>query len=137
MECKFVLLADAANVSREGKLNITGEFNAVFSDKIPVGWPFLAVVGRLEANAGEGPSHAAQFKLTDDDGQTVFQTPLFPITLAKGAPGTPTRADLVFGIAGLVFPRFGDYAMHLFVDGVQRGAVSVYVRATPNQAAGG
>jgi hypothetical protein len=126
MELRFLLLADAANLSREGKLNIAGEFNAIWAAQLPVVWPQLVIVARLEANAGEGADHAAQIKITDEDGKPIIQSVPMPIKFASSGKGMPIRADLQFGLAGLTLPQFGAYTVHLVVDGVQRGETELY-----------
>jgi hypothetical protein len=133
MISKFVLLADAVNASVEGKLNIAGEFNSIFSDQIPIAYPFFVVVARIEANAGEGLDHAAQFRITDDDGKKIVETPPFPMKFAKAAPGMPVRANVLIQMAGVVFPRHGDYTVHILVDGVQRDETTMYVRKASEQ----
>jgi len=49
----------------------------------------------------------------------------------------PIRADLVAPVVGLVFPAFGDYAVNLFVDGVLRGATTLYVKRLEDAATRG
>ena len=132
MECKFILIADAVNISREGKLNIAGEFNAIFASQTPAGWPSMSIVARLEANAGEGVQHAAQFRITDEDGAKVFETPVLPIRFGRpNLPGAPIRADAVMNLAGLVLPRYGLYSVHVLVDGVARGMTTLTVVKPP------
>lgn len=128
MQLKFILVADAANVSREGKLNIAGEFNTMFGTTLPLVWPFMVIVVRLEAHPGEGPDHAAQFRVTDQDGHPILESPPMPINFHGGGSGIPARADLRLALAGVAFPQFGDYTVHLLVDGVQRGDTTMYVR---------
>ena len=55
MEVKLAGFCDAANISREGKLNILGEFNTLYAAAVPVIWPLMYVVIKIEATAGEGP----------------------------------------------------------------------------------
>lgn len=134
MQLKFLLIADAANASREGKINIAGEFNSIFG-AVPIVWPSFVIVARLEANAGEGLEHAAQVRLTDEDGATIFETQPMPIRFGTSGRGIPARADIVAQVVGVAFPSYGDYTLHLLVDGVQRGDVTLYIREVPPQVA--
>lgn len=128
MELKFILAADAANISREGKLNITGEFNTFHGSAQPVVHPFFKIVARIEANIAEGLEHAGMVKIVDEDGKPIVQSPPFPLMFGSGGRGIPARANLDVGIVGVAFPKFGDYGVHVFVDGVQRGQLTLYVR---------
>ncbi|MDQ2668182.1 MAG: hypothetical protein M3Z05_19600 [Gemmatimonadota bacterium] len=136
MECKFILIADTANISREGKLNIAGDFNAIFAQTEPIGWPIFSVVVRLEGSLSEGEDHAVQLKVSDDDGMSVFESAPFPIKFGKAGRGMPTRADLVLPIAGLVFPRFGDHSVSIFVDGILRATTVLYVKSVQDRPGG-
>ena len=68
MEIKTAVLADTANVSQEGKLNITGIFNRIQSGSFPVTWPSMVLVVRLEAHSSEIGSHKITIQVTDEDG---------------------------------------------------------------------
>ena len=128
MELKFVVVADTANVSAEGKLNIAGEFNSFHASAVPMIWPQFTIVARLEAPTVEGEQHAAQFKIQDDDGKSIFESPPLPIKFGATGKGVPLRATMMMNLVGIAFPKFGDYGVHIFVDGVRRGDVTLYVR---------
>ncbi len=53
MNVAFALLADAANVSREGKLNILGAFDRIYGSKFPLTWPRMMLVMRFVVSAAE------------------------------------------------------------------------------------
>src|SRR6266516_902993 len=53
MEVKLALLADGANVSREGKLNLLGIFDTLFARSFPTTHPQMQLVIRFEAAAHE------------------------------------------------------------------------------------
>ena len=71
MEVGLAVLADAANVSREGKLNILGEFNTIFAGRFPVTWPKMNLVLKLEATVGEGSRHRLGIRVINQDGKLV------------------------------------------------------------------
>src|SRR5881628_58731 len=56
MEVKLALLADGANVSREGKLNLLGIFDTLFARSFPTTHPQMQLVIRFEAAAQEAGS---------------------------------------------------------------------------------
>jgi len=131
MELKVLLTADTVNISREGKINIAGEFNSFHFGKMPGSWPLMSIFARFEAHLGEGLEHALQIKVTDQDGAAVLQSPVVEMKFKKLGSGIPARADVIAQLAGITFPRYGDYTVHLFVDGVRRGDTTLYVRQRP------
>jgi len=128
MELKYIVAADTANQSREGKMNIAGEFNTFRSTAVPFSWPTFTIVARLEVHLSEGPKHAAQIKIMDPDGVLILDSPPIPVDFADQGKGVPLRADLMAQVVGATFPVFGDYGVHVFVDGVHRGDLTLYVR---------
>lgn len=53
MHPQLTVLADSANISQEGKLNILGEFNTLFAESVPVAHPIIWFVSKLELGAGD------------------------------------------------------------------------------------
>ncbi len=128
MELKLAVLADAANVSVEGKLNILGEFSVIWSAAVPVVWPLMQLVLRLEATAGEGPRHRLGIRILTEDGQPI--APPVDAEVDFGPPfraGVPHRGQFVIGIGGSVFPRFGAYSFEILVGGHSVGSVPLWV----------
>jgi hypothetical protein len=74
MQVKLALLADYANVTAEGKLNILGIFDRISVNEIPAVHPQMHLILRLEAHPAErNRSHNVEIRLYDPDGQIVFE----------------------------------------------------------------
>src|SRR3989304_4884763 len=72
MEVAFALLADAANVSREGKLNVLGAFDRIYGSKFPLTWPRMVLVTRFIASAAEfGAEKSLEIVTLDADGKRL------------------------------------------------------------------
>ena len=71
MRLTLGLLADAANVTAENKINILGEFNLIQTPVLPVTLASFTLVLRLEADANEPAEHTFGVRLLDDDGDLV------------------------------------------------------------------
>src|SRR4051794_18211871 len=67
----LAVLCDAANVSREGKLNVLGEFDSIHASTFPLTYPTMVLVVRLEAHPTEAGDHTLRLHLNDEDGQDV------------------------------------------------------------------
>jgi hypothetical protein len=124
MEVKLALLADAVNESREGKLNITGEFDVISAVSAPVRWPVMSFVVRVECSISEGSRHTARFGLFDEDGGVVIPySPELQMRFGSRGPGRPLRGQIIGQLEGAVFARFGDYELKVQFDGGKEEAV--------------
>lgn len=129
MELKLGVIADAANVADQGKLNILGEFNQITSTgPPPVIWPMFTLVARLEAPTVEGTQHKVGIDLVDGDGKSILPGRIEgPIKFSAQGPGRPLRANLIAQLQGMIFPAFGTYEFHIIVDGRSVGTIPVHI----------
>lgn len=130
MEIRFATVADTANVSREGKLNITGMFTTIWAaHDPPVHWPSMDLVIILETDASEVGEHSLEIKFVDADGE-VLQTQGGTFDAPQpSTPGFPQRIQFVLSYRGLEFPRFGDYAFDIFIDDRYGDTVFLHVKS--------
>jgi hypothetical protein len=105
----MAVLADEANVSQEGKLNLMGIFDRIAAAEFPVVHPKMVFAFRVEADFGDsGRSFPVRVSMEDEDGAALFQaegemmTPPVP-------PGEFTTANQIFALVGVQFPRPGIY----------------------------
>ena len=125
MEVTLALLADAANVSSDGKLNILGVFNALGANTFPVVHPQMALVLRFEATrAEEGKTRQIELQLADGDGQKLFKIEA-QLVRPAGAPGTPIRLNHILMLNGIQFPKAGDYVFNVLVGDDQKAAIDL------------
>jgi hypothetical protein len=133
MEVKYFLTADYANQTPEGKLNVLGIFDRIYSNSFPTIHPFLYVVGQLSANAAErGRKFTIQIKLLNEDGIEI---------LGLGLEGEFPQdhhdpvADFAFGIAlaNIVFEKPGDYQFSLLVDNDEKETHRLQVLTATSQ----
>ncbi len=115
MQVKLAVVADHANVSAEGKLNILGIFDRIVVSNLPAVHPQMHLVVRLEAHPAERDrSHQVEVRLHDPDGQAVFE--LKGEIVPQGPPGEAITANHIIGINNLVLARTGEYLFVVFVD---------------------
>src|SRR3990172_7620236 len=74
VEIKLALLADAANLSREGKLNILGAFTTISAVAVPARHPATQLVLNMDVSAAEaGTEKNMEIKLLGEDGENLGQ----------------------------------------------------------------
>jgi len=125
MDVTFAVLADGANVTQDGKLNILGIFNALGASQFPAVHPQMFLVMRFEATrAEEGKTKKIEIQLADGDGGKLF-TVGANLVVPTGTPGSAIRMNHILGMNGVQFPRPGDYVFNVLVGDDQKAAVDL------------
>ncbi|HUP00880.1 MAG TPA: hypothetical protein VM737_05085 [Gemmatimonadota bacterium] len=125
MEVTLGVCCDAANVSREGKLNLLGIFNSIHAAEYPCTHPHLALVLRVEARIGEEGLHPLEIKLADEDGKEIFKLN-GQVSLQGAQPGRPMTAQTIMDMNNLQLPRPGTYSFEIFIDNRHARSVAIH-----------
>ena len=120
VQVNLAVLCDAANVSREGKLNILGEFDSIHASSFPLTYPTMVLVLRMEAHpteVGRPPPEAAAARRRRPGRRAAAarasSRPAFP-----PFAGVPVRtAPIILQMHGVRFDQPGHYSFELLVDG--------------------
>jgi hypothetical protein len=105
----MAVLADEANVSQEGKLNLMGIFDRIAAVEFPVVHPKLVFAFRVEAEfADNGRMIPIRVSMEDEEGNALFDAAGEMIAPPVG-PGEHSTANQLFSMVGIQFPRAGLY----------------------------
>lgn len=128
MNIVFAVLADSANISREGKLNILGNFANINASAFPIRHPEMQLVLRMQASPAEiGMKKKMEMQLLDEDGEKIsgftadFEVP------KKGKPGELVNVQTIIRMVDTVFPKAGRYAIYVLIDGKTEATVPLTV----------
>ena len=126
MDIAFALLADAANVSREGKLNILGAFDRIYGAKFPLTWPRMVLVTRFVASPAEyGSEKSLEIVTLDADGKQLGKaTGKMKLPTREG--GRELKINHVLPMT-MTFPAPGQYSIEVLVNGEPKAAVPLEV----------
>lgn len=118
MDIVFAQIADYANVSREGKLNLMGVFDAVNANTFPTVHPQMHLVIRFELSRHEkGKTHDVEIQFVDEDGKKLFTISSQVGIPANAAVATTTiHSDQIIAINGLLLPKAGNYQFVILID---------------------
>lgn len=130
MEVDLAVIADAANVSKEGKLNILGVFDTIWAREFPFRHAVMVFVLRMKADFTEQGDHTMEVRLLDADGGQLFKAE-GPMQVPGGVPGRPIKPHVIMGLSGVSFERPGDYSFEVIVDGHPMKSVPLYVQEAP------
>lgn len=120
----LALLADSANVSQDGKLNILGIFENIMSFQFPVSHPTMALVFAVEGDTGDiEREHDLTVDLIDSDGVRMANVGgklKFP-----QLPAGHVRGNQIIYFNGLQFPKPGVYEFKVIINGEVRASVPI------------
>ena len=124
----FAVIADSANVSREGKLNILGIFQNIGANTVPATHPQISLVLTFQAERGDANSeHPIKIQMVGEDGEVIIN---IEANLKFSMPPSGEHSVLahqIFQVANIPFTRFGTYDFNIFVNNEVRKTVSLNV----------
>ncbi|NQT97643.1 MAG: hypothetical protein HQ562_07880 [Candidatus Marinimicrobia bacterium] len=117
MNTRYILLADSAHLSVDGKLSVIGIFENINARKFPCTHPEISLVVQFEATRKEFGNHTLEVQLTDDRDRLV--TKHGPIQFAIGnktLKNSFARSGIIIRIINITMKKPGEYRFALFVD---------------------
>lgn len=131
MRVPLAVIADYANVSRDGKLNIMGIFDTINARSFPAIHRGARLVVRFESDVLErGAIKELGIELHDADGDVLLAAHR-PLEIPVDTSLTATF-DYILDLKLLRFDRAGDYAFRVLVDGELKTRVEVHLRQLPD-----
>jgi Family of unknown function (DUF6941) len=129
MEVEFAFLADAAQVSPDGKLYVLGAgVDRLMAAQFPAVHPLLTLVVKLKLHATECERpHQVEVELWDPDGQTIGAKVETGFSAPRQPGSRPAFAQIVLSMVQLQFEQPGDYAFQVLVDGQHYKSVPLYL----------
>lgn len=126
MQVKLALLADYANVTAEGKLNILGIFDRINLVQMPAVHPQMHLILRLEAQPAErARPHHIEIRLHDPEGATIFEVNGEIVPHGDGPQATSTNQILTLN--NLQLQKTGAYNFVVFIDHDLKCELPLYV----------
>lgn len=115
MQAKLAVLADYANVTGDGKLNILGIFDRINLMQIPAVHPQMHLVLRLEAHPAEqNRSHDVEIRLQDPEGIVIFEVK--GEIVPRGEAGQTVSTNQILTLNNLQLEKIGDYRFVVLIN---------------------
>lgn len=127
----LALLADYANVTREGKLNVMGLFTIINAPRLPWVHPQMQVVLQLEAGAAEWETQKdIQVKLLDADANSLLDV-RGSVKIPRGEAGRRVHVNSIMTFANVKFQTEGDYVFAILIGGETKKELPLRVMHVP------
>lgn len=124
----LALIADYANISQEGKLNILGIFGQIMAPSVPAIHPQMQLIITVEADRGEANrEHTMLIELIDADN---IQTPIKIEGKIKFGPpptGEEVKFNQIMQLNNIQFNKFGSYSFKIQIDGRVEQSIPINV----------
>ncbi|MCC7207014.1 MAG: hypothetical protein IT323_06890 [Anaerolineae bacterium] len=131
MELTFLVIADYATATPDGKLTLVGIFTEIRASAFPARHGALHLVAQLLASPHEyGRQFALEFKLVDEDGQLVMSLPV-SAQVPHGDKGQRVYLNNMVRLENIVFPKPGRYEFAILVDHDLKGTLPFEVIEQP------
>lgn len=128
MEVTLAVLADCANITREGKLNIMGVFGEINPPILPFNMSTVYMVIVFVANPSEvGSDKKLQIRLMDSDGKPILETEGRMEIPSPSRSGKPISIQSIVGFNDISFEKSGEYQFLILVNGEEKYQVNLTV----------
>ncbi len=135
MDVTVAVLADYANVSQDGKLDIMGIFQEVNPPTLPFALPQMYLVLSFSAGPAEfGSVRNIRIPLLHSDGQEILVLEAQMQVPRANRPGSRAYINEAIGLAGVTFDRPGDYAFSVLVGDDEKATVPLHVNEPRQEA---
>jgi hypothetical protein len=116
MNVNLGLLAEEANISTDGKLNLLGVFDQILTKNIPVTIPKISVVLKIDCHSAEyGVEKRIRIVLVGPDGKETMET-LVKATIDKANPEPIAVFGHIVECDGVELYVEGEYRFSILID---------------------
>ena len=131
MVVDFAFICDYAESGNKlGALGIG--FDTIYAPQVPCAHPNFHLVLQLRSSVAEAGRKDVSVSLIDADGKDVIPPLSATMEVPQPPPGAlETNARLVVGFAGVQFPAYGQYTLHVVVQGQEMVRIPIRVAQPP------
>lgn len=132
MDIQTAVLCDAAT-DNNGKLNILGTFDTIYTSQLPAIHPQCSIAIRMTFGKVEEGTHKVKLNFVDEDGKSVMPPIEIPFDVAVPEETIFLSRNFIVNIQKLKFEKEGLYSIDIAVNGRQEGNIPLLVKIPPPQ----
>ena len=123
----LLMLADYANVTVDGRVNVLGIFNQIRAIQFPAAHAAMVLVAKVTLDFGErAVTRPVQIRLLDESGKPLIDID-GELEFKTNDSGMPPEMNIILPMVNVVFPSPGIYNFVLLVNEVKEASVPVQV----------
>jgi hypothetical protein len=132
MDIQIAILCDAAT-DTNGKLNILGTFDTIYTSQLPAVHPQCSIALRMTFSKVEEGTHKVKLNFVDEDGKLVMPSVDIPVDVAVPDDTIFISRNFIINIQQLKFEKPGLYSIDIAMDGRQEGSIPLLVKHMPSK----
>jgi hypothetical protein len=130
MNIQVAVLCDAAT-DDNGKLNLLGAFDTIYTQQLPAIHPQCSIAMRVTFfNEDEG-KHNLQFNFVDADGRSIAKFPPIPVEVTLPEDMHFGTRNFIVNLQQLKFDNPGLYSIDISLDARPQASIPLLVRHNP------
>jgi hypothetical protein len=130
MNIQVAVLCDAAT-DDNGKLNLLGAFDTIYTQQLPAIHPQCSVALRVTFSSDDEGKHALQLNFVDADGHPIANFPPIPVEVALPEDMHFGTRNFIVNIQQLKFDSPGLYSIDVLLDDQPQTSIPLLVRHNP------
>ncbi len=130
MNIQVAVLCDAAT-DDNGKLNLLGAFDTIYTQQLPAVHPQCSIALRVTfGNADEG-QHQLQLQFVDADGRSIMPPIDIPVQVVLPGDSHFATRNFIVNIQQLKFESPGLYSIDVALNGSAQASIPLLVKHNP------
>jgi hypothetical protein len=122
-----MLVADYANVTADGRINVLGIFNQIKATQFPARHHTMWLIAKVSLDIGERAiTRPCSIRLIDEDHNTILDIE-GELPFRQTEPGLPPEVNVILPLANVVFPSPGIYNFRLYVNEESKASIPLQV----------
>jgi hypothetical protein len=127
MTIQVAVLCDAAT-DYNGKLNLLGTFDTIYTPQLPAQHPQCSIATRIAFDRMEEGQHTMVINFVDEDGQPIMASMDVPVEVTFPPDATFISRNFIVNIQQLKLDKTGLYSIDLSIDGRSLSSIPLAVK---------
>lgn len=127
MTIQVAVLCDAAT-DYNGKLNLLGTFDTIYTPQLPAQHPQCSIATRIAFDRVEEGHHTLVVNFVDEDGQPIMASMDVPVEVIFPPDATFISRNFIVNIQQLKLDKTGLYSIDLSLDGRALSSIPLSVK---------
>jgi hypothetical protein len=130
MNIQVAVLCDAAT-DDNGKLNLLGAFDTIYTQQLPAVHPQCSVALRVTFGHEDEGERKLSLRFVDADGRSVMPPIDVPVKVSLPGDSHFGTRNFIVNIQQLKFDNPGLYSMDILLDGNSQASIPMLIKFTP------